>query len=621
MDLPFVEHEPSEPLECTGNRSSQESTISSNGTNSSPSPAHSKLAAATIATHPVGLRLKTPKGSVRKNSQNACLECRKRHKRCDGITPVCGKCRQTGRTCTFVASNRGGARISERNIKSRITKLAKGNAPVQEQLAVFMGVDTLSNWAKPGSRDPTTLVFDAEPLNASEGDSPRKAAVSPEPQPTQPLSRILDIYYEQFHHSHPFLPPRKHLETYVGIASELLAVLSLTTDILSSTHLIERETIERRVMDAKQKISSAIPDLIKLQASVLLGIISYMCAMPLVSQEMNTMTSELCFSTFKEDDQTCREILKSSRTSQIEPTVFLHSLATTVHEAYFSGVIFRIISGQPFSPFIREQRLVHLLPVQDEPHFAYKTRFRTVQVVQGLVVNITSCKHRTQDTDFQRLEKLISWLEQMLYDAMTDTESGDCTPDAIPKLVNSSGVVNDGIHQSIMTIYYSIILLHYPISCLGTGSVAAPWVISKPTFEATIPMLPPLLEGNVVQDPFGQGRASTLKTLRAAKLLTSLLSRIDLAATAQRSPFFSCFLVPSGAIRLRAVSLLKSLPERADYEEDELKVATKDVKLSLQALELFGQKWRRAKELGLLFAGAACNEPEFARHLPSNMDE
>jgi hypothetical protein len=42
--------------------------------------------------------------------KNACLSCRTKKARCDGIQPICTQCSSKGRECVYVKSRRGGAR-------------------------------------------------------------------------------------------------------------------------------------------------------------------------------------------------------------------------------------------------------------------------------------------------------------------------------------------------------------------------------------------------------------------------------------------------------------------------------------------------------------------------------
>ncbi|KAK6454087.1 MADS box transcription factor [Scheffersomyces xylosifermentans] len=58
------------------------------------------------------------KTKSRKHVSKACLECRKRHFKCDGETPSCGRCSKNQKVCTYVESHRGGSRkkgVSRKN--------------------------------------------------------------------------------------------------------------------------------------------------------------------------------------------------------------------------------------------------------------------------------------------------------------------------------------------------------------------------------------------------------------------------------------------------------------------------------------------------------------------------
>lgn len=52
----------------------------------------------------------TSKTKQRKHVSRACLECRKRHFKCDGKEPVCDRCAKANKECVYVESHRGGLR-------------------------------------------------------------------------------------------------------------------------------------------------------------------------------------------------------------------------------------------------------------------------------------------------------------------------------------------------------------------------------------------------------------------------------------------------------------------------------------------------------------------------------
>lgn len=60
----------------------------------------------------------TTDGKPRKHIRRACLECRKRHVRCDGVLPICKKCSDNGRECNYVPSHRGGIRVPRKKLQT-----------------------------------------------------------------------------------------------------------------------------------------------------------------------------------------------------------------------------------------------------------------------------------------------------------------------------------------------------------------------------------------------------------------------------------------------------------------------------------------------------------------------
>ncbi|KAK6463346.1 MADS box transcription factor [Scheffersomyces coipomensis] len=58
--------------------------------------------------------------SNRKHASRACLECRKRHFKCDSVEPICGRCSKSNRDCIYVESHRGGSRKKGVSKKAQI---------------------------------------------------------------------------------------------------------------------------------------------------------------------------------------------------------------------------------------------------------------------------------------------------------------------------------------------------------------------------------------------------------------------------------------------------------------------------------------------------------------------
>lgn len=65
----------------------------------------------------------SPKPTTRQQSPLACILCRHRHIKCDGVRPTCGRCESAGTSCTYVQSRRGQT--------SRLATPATPSRPVQ----------------------------------------------------------------------------------------------------------------------------------------------------------------------------------------------------------------------------------------------------------------------------------------------------------------------------------------------------------------------------------------------------------------------------------------------------------------------------------------------------------
>ncbi|ODQ67086.1 hypothetical protein NADFUDRAFT_49529 [Nadsonia fulvescens var. elongata DSM 6958] len=177
--------------------------------------------------------------SQSKHVSTACLQCRRRHIRCEGSQPVCAVCREKGRDCTFVKSRRGGPRVKGIN-KS---KLASHLAYEVEFENWAVEDPTVKDSAIKGSAVKKTgrEIDEASrnsPIKFSTATSiPTQSSFDPLYNPTawQPdtiltlidVRTAIDHYYETFHQSHPFLAVQ--LGPYTRSVGTLTFVLDLVT--------------------------------------------------------------------------------------------------------------------------------------------------------------------------------------------------------------------------------------------------------------------------------------------------------------------------------------------------------------------------------------------------------
>ncbi|KAJ5256787.1 hypothetical protein N7478_012891 [Penicillium angulare] len=146
----------------------------------------------------------------------ACLLCRHKHLKCDGKTPVCGRCSLTGADCQYAKSRRGYQGHSK---KRRAQEPSPDNLLVETpDMANTVG------WSAPNSFQ----YISAVPVSSSGSTSPsvNDTSIIMAPPVTRPATGpltpdssssiagdgyLLDIYYTYFNPAHPILPPLRFL--------------------------------------------------------------------------------------------------------------------------------------------------------------------------------------------------------------------------------------------------------------------------------------------------------------------------------------------------------------------------------------------------------------------------
>ncbi|ODV76949.1 MADS box transcription factor, partial [Suhomyces tanzawaensis NRRL Y-17324] len=105
----------------------------------------------------------TSYNSARKHVSRACLECRKRHTKCDGELPRCRKCVKLKKECTYVQSHRGGSRKKGVLVtkKPSANPALKNEIPDIEDIGTFQNKGSLSSDASVKSLT-SPLDVDAE---------------------------------------------------------------------------------------------------------------------------------------------------------------------------------------------------------------------------------------------------------------------------------------------------------------------------------------------------------------------------------------------------------------------------------------------------------------------------
>ncbi|KAF2212094.1 hypothetical protein CERZMDRAFT_68331 [Cercospora zeae-maydis SCOH1-5] len=148
----------------------------------------------------------------------ACRACREKHLKCDAMTPVCSRCRDRGLHCSYIASRRGcGGRVKRQ--AAPIGQAQTANVS-QRPLPVAPSYMTHTPETSDGPRISNTST-ELSPAN-SWTDHSRDGNGYPGQQASTPASSIsgtpsslrsedehlVNLYYANFHPSHPMLVPR-----------------------------------------------------------------------------------------------------------------------------------------------------------------------------------------------------------------------------------------------------------------------------------------------------------------------------------------------------------------------------------------------------------------------------
>ncbi|KAF5097375.1 hypothetical protein D0Z00_002412 [Geotrichum galactomycetum] len=642
----------------------------------------------------------TSDGKPRKHIRRACLECRKRHVRCDGVFPVCKKCADNNRECSYVPSHRGGIRIprkklqqeriheqqqqqvksdesttwgsakdvplplkgfkpcmvdsisfgaannelvtgrmdssghsgfdqsltnnsAERDLEDQLDPVtdftqafqpSRAQSNLEQMQEVINGVvslspyddinNTNSNSGHASSHlnspeslfNPTTTkgsyAFDSYTLSP-DAEIPTAADFS--------FEDTIEIYYTNFHNRHPILPARSQISSYLRStkATELLQVMSFICHVLvnGSPSL---DALLPRIHIAKTAVLKAPNDIVRVQASVLLAIAAHLCTDNPTSIYLRTWCFDLCHRIlaqhtlspltsdgFANDLPVPVDAFSSPRTAGLDKQLFSDLVARTLHELFFLDVMFSVISKGKLSPFA-DSDLISCIPIEDVPLFAYKSRYRTIQVVKSIILSLATLGSGIQSSiEFTRLEALVTTFQGFLADDVLPEQE-------FPPLLDDYGNVNDGIHQASMMLNFAAILLHFPSSSLYQNKL--------PSFVQCTEDSGPIMPVNKTPLPRQRVVVSTRQCIQAANNIIKIATDIGSSNIANRTPLYTCSLSMAMLVHMKAYHWLTrgetngSSSNKAPkidkvQRKQEIGLYEAYIKLESSSLLTYGSKW------------------------------
>ncbi|KAF2150298.1 hypothetical protein K461DRAFT_280321 [Myriangium duriaei CBS 260.36] len=138
--------------------------------------------------------LMAPRQTQSTASAVACLACRERHSRCDAVQPKCARCVRNRRECIYVASRRGCKASSRQDSSPDSTHSSRTDITT--------------------STPPTSVHSE----HASVRDQHTTAIPADQ-------HRHVDLYYQYFHKTHPFLLPQHflHLQPWSVLLQQVVS--------------------------------------------------------------------------------------------------------------------------------------------------------------------------------------------------------------------------------------------------------------------------------------------------------------------------------------------------------------------------------------------------------------
>ncbi|KAI9930586.1 hypothetical protein ASPWEDRAFT_107394 [Aspergillus wentii DTO 134E9] len=496
---------------------------------------------------PIPTSIPNPKGAS--PSLLACLLCRQKHLKCDGKTPVCGRCTTTGSECQYTPSRRGykGPSKKRRANPESPDQLVPNSAFSFDPHSVgFLDVPTTTNWGfqsgfgyaptgpliSPGSASPQ---FN----NVASVSQGFHGPMTPDSSPSSigGDGYLVDIYYTYFHPAHPVLPPLRSLYRS-AVPSYLEQVIKFVgshfTPAASSE--IYRPSVVSSVMEQEGSIE-------KVQALILLAVVLHSRNERAEAGECLALAVDLSFElglhradfaiAMSDGDPIRQECLRRTWWELVIVEGMLTALGA---QQTFRTSLVPLEVPLPCEERIYQDGLTPPPPLTvaqfDERVFAdeerdfssFSYRVEAIRIL-GRVVGIQDMIEGQQDHVEAIDARIASWFHHL--------------PESKAELLRPDGSVDEMMFQATMIINGAAVYLHFPRSDLLSSPAVAAEVICGHHGPLSIPAF--------------SHHAHAMKAVKAAKELSTLAS-IRLPVI-KHTPFFICALVLSSIVQLAACSV------------------------------------------------------------------
>lgn len=475
----------------------------------------------------------------------ACLLCRHKHLKCDGQTPICGRCALTGAECQYTKSRRGYKGPSKK-------RRADDDSPDEVSIDPVRMMEVPIDWSLHQSsfRHAPTM-----PLSSSGSASPalHEMPVNMTPVVSQPATvpltpdssssiggdgYLLDIYYTYFHSAHPILPPLRVLYRAHYPPPFLEQVMKFVA--AHFTPAASSETYRPTVVSAVRDQAPAVE---KVQAFLLLAIVLHSrneraeageCLAAAVDVAFELGMHQATFAEFASHDDPIRaECLRRTWWELFIIEGLLTALG--VQRVYRTNLVPHEVP-LPCEERIYQDGLTPPTPLTiaqfDERVFAdeerdfssYTYRIEAVRIL-GRVVATQEMTEGQQDQVEAIDARIASWFHHL--------------PESKLELMRPDGSIDEVMFQATMIVNGATIYLNFPRSDLLSSPAVAAEVICGHHGPISVPAF--------------SHHAHAMKAVKAASELSSLAA-IRLPVE-RHTPFFICALTLSSIVQLAACSV------------------------------------------------------------------
>ncbi|KAL4872885.1 hypothetical protein BDV12DRAFT_161700 [Aspergillus spectabilis] len=480
----------------------------------------------------------------------ACLLCRHKHLKCDGVTPVCSRCLAAGADCQYTPSRRGYKGPSK---KRRVNPSSPEQVPAD--LTPAFDPNSVSIYDVPvdwSFQNPYPYVSATTFPESTSSGSPHfleQAAPSQQvPVKTAPLTpessvslsndgHLINNYYQFFHPSHPILPSVR-----IPYQNRMPSFLEQVIKFVGS-HFTSPPSSENYRLNIMETVLEQVGTIEKLQGLLLLAIVLHSRNERAKAGECLVAAVDLAFeiglhtrdfaTTMGEGDPIREECLRRTwwelfiiegmlTALGLQPTPRTHKVPLEVPLPCEERIFQDGLAPPPPPTIAQFDGRVFADEERDFSSFTY--RIEAARIL-GRVVAIQDLVEGQQDQVEAIDARITSFFHHL--------------PESKAELLRPDGTVDEMMFQATMLMNGTSIYLHFPRSDLLSSPAVAAEVICGHHGPCSIPAF--------------SHHAHAMKAVKAASEISYLASiRVNVV---NHTPFFICSLVMSSIVQLAACSV------------------------------------------------------------------